>query len=407
MADFPNAVQAQPFALAGSGAIAGATSIILQSFKQIDGETNLTMSDFGTTGYGTIEPGNGTQEEQISFTGVSQNSNGTATLTGVKTVLFTTPYTETSGLAKTHPGSTTFVISNDAGFYNSIKSYVDNAVVSGGVPATTSVPGIYIKASTAEIDAGTASKTYNATSYPLAVTPDQLDASEYATYLPSSGQKDALAGNGGTPSSSNKYVTETGFTASVAAISSPVVRTYLNAASPATWTKPAGLKYVVVEVQAAGGAGGDVTSTQYACGGGGAGGYSKKQIAAGTLGSTETVTIGAAGNSSSFGSHCSANAGSAGSLNTTTGGSGGTATGGDINITGQAGGYGMGSTSPYLGGAGGNSMLGNGGNVIRDTNGLAGLGYGSGGGGASTSGTTDYSGGAAAPAIVIVTEFYV
>lgn len=205
MSSFPNAVQAQPFSLSGGGAIVGATSITLQSFKQIDGTTNLTMSDFGTIGYGTLEPGNGTLEEQISFSGVVQNSNGTATLTGVKTVLFTTPYTETSGLAKTHAGATTFVISNDAGFYNSIKGYVDTAIIAGGVPATTTVPGISILASDTEINAGTATKTYSGTPYPLVVTPNALLTSEYQTQLPTSDQKAALAGTG-TPSSSNPYV---------------------------------------------------------------------------------------------------------------------------------------------------------------------------------------------------------
>ena len=76
------------------------------------------MSNFGVIGFGTIEPGNGTQEEQISFTGITQNSNGTATLTGVSSVGFFYPYTATSGLLKTHAGSTLFIISNTAGFYN-------------------------------------------------------------------------------------------------------------------------------------------------------------------------------------------------------------------------------------------------------------------------------------------------
>lgn len=204
MATFPNAVQAQPFALAGAGAIIGATSITLQSFKQIDGTTDLAMADFGVIGYGTLEPGNSTLEEQISFSGVVQNSNGTATLTGVKTVLFTTPYTETSGLAKTHAGSTTFVISNDSGFYNSIKGYIDAAIITGSVPATDSVPGISILATSTQINAGTATETYLGTPYPLVVTPDQLLLSNYFNFLPTTTQKDALAGTG-TPSSTNPY----------------------------------------------------------------------------------------------------------------------------------------------------------------------------------------------------------
>ena len=55
MSFFPLPVQVQSFVLNGAGAIAGATTLNLRSFKQIDGVTNLTMTQFGTTGYGTIE----------------------------------------------------------------------------------------------------------------------------------------------------------------------------------------------------------------------------------------------------------------------------------------------------------------------------------------------------------------
>ncbi len=89
------------------------------------------MTDFGTVGFGTLEPGNSTFEEQISFTGIVQNVNGTATLTGVSTVLMVSPYTETSGLAQTHAGSTTFVISNTSGFYNELSGKSDDETITG------------------------------------------------------------------------------------------------------------------------------------------------------------------------------------------------------------------------------------------------------------------------------------
>lgn len=109
----------------------GDTSVTLKSMNDIDG-TSVTMSAyFGSKGFATIEPGNGVYEEQISFSGITQNANGTATLTGVKTVLFSDPYTETSGLAKTHAGSTTLVISNTAGFYNELTSKDNDETVNG------------------------------------------------------------------------------------------------------------------------------------------------------------------------------------------------------------------------------------------------------------------------------------
>ena len=122
--------QLQPYSLSGGGAIAGATSVTLKSFQTIEG-VDLTMADFGAVGYATLEPGNGTQEEQISFTGVVQNSNGSATLTGVKSVLFITPYTETSGLSKTHAGSTPFIISNTSGFYSQFPAKQNDETITG------------------------------------------------------------------------------------------------------------------------------------------------------------------------------------------------------------------------------------------------------------------------------------
>jgi hypothetical protein len=131
MSDNFKYVQAQDFQLNGAGAIAGATTIVLQSFTQIDGTTLLTMTDFGTVGFATIEPGNGILEEQISFTGVTQNANGTATLTGVSTVLFVSPYTATSGLARTHAGSTSLIISNTAGFYDKFLGKANDETITG------------------------------------------------------------------------------------------------------------------------------------------------------------------------------------------------------------------------------------------------------------------------------------
>lgn len=175
----------------------------------------------------------------------------------------------------------------------------------------------------------------------------------------------------------------------------PVVRTYLNAGSPATWTKPSGLKYVVVEVQAGGGTGASNPGGDDGGGGGGGGGYSKKLIAVASLGATETVTTGAAEGSSSFGAHCSATAGSNGGNEL--GGVGGTGTGGDINITGSAGqSNDLNYTSEAGPGMGGSSHMGGGGRAVGGSGGAGGS-YGGGGGAHS---------GAGAAGIVIVTEYY-
>lgn len=235
-------VQNQPTSLAGAGNSIGDTTLILSSFLAIDGTTPLTMAMFGSKGFATLEPGNGTNEEQMSFTGITQNANGTATLTGISTVLFISPYTETSGLTKTHPGGSQFVISNTSGFYNQFailsdaetitglwtfpngastpllgvsyvaptlqnqvasKGYADSLAVAGAPNATTAVKGIVQEAIVAEINAGTGS---GSTGAELFVQPAKLLASAYGLQLPTSAQKDALAGTG-TPSAANKFVT--------------------------------------------------------------------------------------------------------------------------------------------------------------------------------------------------------
>jgi hypothetical protein len=238
MADTLLFVQSQPYSLAGAGSSIADTTIILSSFKTIDA-VDLAMTDFGDIGYGTLEPNNGTSEEQISFTGITQNANGTATLTGVKTVLMLSPYTETSGLAKSHIGGAKFVISNTAGFYNKMtskdndetitglytfvqapvmststtptiatqlipKSYADSLTYAGTSNMDLTTKGIGEEATAAEINAGTQA---GGTSAQLVVNPKYLKDSDYYANLPSSDQKAALSGTT-SPSVTSKFVTE-------------------------------------------------------------------------------------------------------------------------------------------------------------------------------------------------------
>ena len=177
---------------------------------------------------------------------------------------------------------TTLAANSDAkvATQKAVKAYVD---AGGNVNASTTTKGIVELATSAEIDAGTAT---GGTGASLVVTADAL--------------KGSLA---------------------------PILRKYENSGSPHTWSKPAGLKYVVVEVVGGGGGGGgsrEATPDQAGNGGGG-GGYSRKIIGVGSLGSTETVTVGiggaggaagggtgTTGGTTSFGTHCSATGGTGG-----------------------------------------------------------------------------------------------
>jgi len=102
-----------------------------------------------------------------------------------------------------------------------------------------------------------------------------------------------------------------------------------------TWTKPAGIKSVLVKLVG----GGASNSNQGE--GPGAGGYSEKFIDVTNI-SSETVTVAGApaannpGQTTSFGSHCSATGGAEAST-TGNGGIGGIGTGGDFNLRGGAG----------------------------------------------------------------------
>lgn len=285
---------------------------------------------------------------------------------------------------------------------------ITNGVHLGGVYTTTGLTAgsLYFASNTAGGISTTAGTTRRVIGVALSTTRLYFFPSNSQTLT--TREKEALAGGAtfGAPSTTNKFITQE-YNSSATGL--PVVRTYLNAVSPATWTKPAGLKYVIVEVQASGGNGANATATDRKGGGGGGGGYARKLIAAASLGTTETVTIGAIGVTSSFGAHCSANSGTSATADSSFGAAGGTATGGDINIAGQAGTNGPGTTASTiaLSGFGGNSVLGLGGmGVLEDSPGQAATGYGAGGSGANALGVTDRNGGNASPAIVIVTEYF-
>lgn len=146
-------------------------------------------------------------------------------------------------------------------------------------------------------------------------------------------------GDFGTPSSANKVITE-----EFLAARTPEIVTFDTSG---TWTKDAGLLYIIVEGVGGGGGGGSSIDSGGGDGSGGcpgaSGGYFRKIILASALGATETVTIGAGGaiatvgGTTSFGSHCQSTGGGAGvtGWDGESWPAGGVATGGDINIAGN------------------------------------------------------------------------
>lgn len=195
-----------------------------------------------------------------------------------------------------------------------------------------------------------------------------------------------------------------------------------------TWTKPANCRKVKVTVVGAGGGGGSSNST--GGGGGGGGGWAIKFIDV-TGVSSQTVTVGIAGNKSNssaaataggntiFGSYHSANGGNPGANGVASGradgGTGGQGTGGDINGGGERGGDGCYTyASQYggwsYGGYGGASHLGPGGGS-RASQGINVLGidspnYGAGGSAGIGFAGGQSNGGNGNTGIIIVEEFY-
>jgi len=169
-----------------------------------------------------------------------------------------------------------------------------------------------------------------------------------------------------------------------------------------TWNRGASTRKVKVTVKGGGGSGGSGVAGTSVGGGGGEGGIAIGLYDVTALASA-SVTI-ALGSTSSFGILASATAGAAavGSIQ----GAGGTGTGGDINLTGQAGGAGNTGNAATAAATGGGSGGGNGGGAggqaanLTAQAGQAGANGGGGGGGTGTN-----AGGAGSVGYVIVEEY--
>jgi hypothetical protein len=205
-----------------------------------------------------------------------------------------------------------------------------------------------------------------------------------------------------------------------------------------TWTKPAGVRQVLVKVVGGGGGAGgaDSNGASRQGSGGGAGGAMAVKLVDVTGISSATITVGGGGAGGTVDGGTGGTGGDsiwADGANTVTGtgggggagtgsapttdrgyqgGAGATATGGDVNTAGQGGDYGFGNGDMAAGGVGGSSPLGGGGRggIIQGSAGAvagsAGGQYGGGGGGSANRETAGgVAGGAGAAGVVIVWEY--
>lgn len=109
-------VQTPAIALYSPMASTDASAVVAPYPLDLDG-VKLTMTDFGTVAYMTVDPKVSGFEEIISFTGIVDNGNNTATLIGLTRDLQSKyPYTG-SGTGKSHGSSALVVFSDNPQVY--------------------------------------------------------------------------------------------------------------------------------------------------------------------------------------------------------------------------------------------------------------------------------------------------
>lgn len=354
-------------AVSSSGAITTITG-------NTGGAESPSAGNFNILGTGSITIAGTANTETVQLTGLTNHNvlvgAGTATVTNVAP-------SATSGIPLVSNGS-----SSDPSF--------TTAVVAGGGTGATSF--------------NTNGAVISGTSSTAALAAVALSSQKF------------LVGNSGAPTAKALSVNIQVFTSS------------------GTYTPTSGMVYCIIEAVGGGGGGGGAAtsapSTGCSAGGGGGGGYSRLHASSATIGSSQSVTIGAAGTAGAAGNNTGGTGGttSVGALISVTGGvggggssaaattsvgggAGGVGSSGDFNTQGAPGGIGFGvNTLPLIvGGAGGNSFFGGGAPGVTGAGqaGNAATSYGGGGCGAITANSTQQAGGAGFAGIVVITEFVI
>jgi len=125
-----------------SSVSSSATTLTLSSFKEPVSNIPYTMSYLNSTiEYATIEPNNNSTKEFVSFTGITQNSDGTATISGLTRGLgFSYPYTASTTLQQPHPGQSIFILSNPPQLTNQYANKNNDETIVGAWSVPTPAP---------------------------------------------------------------------------------------------------------------------------------------------------------------------------------------------------------------------------------------------------------------------------
>ena len=430
----------------------GGTTPVIDIAATYVGQTSITT--LGTIGTGTWQ---GTLVSPIY--GGSGVNNGAATLTmgGSHTLsgAFTSTFTFTANTSVTFPTSGTLAtvgatVSSITGTANQIAASASTGAVTLSLVSNPILPGTggvtLPSGNTVARAGGAGTIRFNSQTSVFEAT---ADGSTWATIETSAIGVTSITGtaNQVIASASTGAVTLS-LPQSIASTSSPtfaamtLTNPYIAGAgglhsfqiftsgTAVTYTKPANVTSILVEVVGGGGGGGGVpgaASSFAAGGGGGSGGYARLYVA--SAAATYTYTVGAGGAGGTAGSNNGSAGGtttfSASSLQATGGGGGSTSmeaiattavfspggsagvgTNGNFNAAGAPGAYGLSALANLSSGNGGSSIYGGGGAGITNAVGAgnAAGSYGSGGSGGSAT-TSAAAGGNGSAGIIIIWEF--
>lgn len=118
--------------LAGTGISSSATSFTLTSFTITQTGMLITDAMMSETFYFTLEPGSRNRQEIVGCTTVTQNADGTATISGCSRGLSpVTPYTASTTYAFAHAGGSVAILSNPPQLYNQVAIKDNDETITG------------------------------------------------------------------------------------------------------------------------------------------------------------------------------------------------------------------------------------------------------------------------------------
>jgi hypothetical protein len=157
-----------------AGITSASTEFYINNILSFDGENNVIPSDLGTQHYCAFRNDTGTILELMEID-PSTISSGPITILRRGLSFYGDLTTENTDLKLDWPANSIVMLGTDVPqILQWLKEYVDNALIAGGVPASTSAAGIVVEASLAEIQAGTATKTISSVVYKLFAPLDKL-----------------------------------------------------------------------------------------------------------------------------------------------------------------------------------------------------------------------------------------